>query len=151
MTTRPRPREARAPRAAAAAARSRHVAPTGWPRQAPKRTALGTTAPPGPPRSAPRRAAPLGRLPRAQLWRISDLLYLPEEQVVQELEAHREWILTGREPGSGKPRSKPAAGAAKREAAGAGAAQATGQAVEVKREPTSEAGVAAMDTDAAAE
>jgi hypothetical protein len=24
-----------------------------------------------------------------QLWRISDLLYLPEEQVVAELEAHR--------------------------------------------------------------
>ncbi|WIA34025.1 hypothetical protein OEZ86_012406 [Tetradesmus obliquus] len=42
-----------------------------------------------------------------QLWRISDLLYLPEEQVVAELEAHREWILTGKE--APKQAKKPAA------------------------------------------
>eukprot|EP00879_Flechtneria_rotunda_P026840 GHRR01028676.1.p1 GENE.GHRR01028676.1~~GHRR01028676.1.p1 ORF type:complete len:453 (+),score=155.57 GHRR01028676.1:832-2190(+) len=32
-----------------------------------------------------------------QIWRMSDLLYLPEEQVVAELEQSREWIITGRE------------------------------------------------------
>jgi hypothetical protein len=30
-----------------------------------------------------------GLLLLVQIWRISDLLYLPEEQVVAELEAHR--------------------------------------------------------------
>ncbi len=66
-----------------------------------------------------------------QLWRINDLLYLPEDQVVQELEAHREWILTGREPGTGKPRGKTAAAAAKREAAASGGSAAAQQALDV--------------------
>lgn len=33
-----------------------------------------------------------------QIWRINDLLYMPEQEALAELEAHREWILHGRQP-----------------------------------------------------
>jgi len=33
-----------------------------------------------------------------QLWRINDFIYRDEEEVVKELESHREWILHGRNP-----------------------------------------------------
>lgn len=38
-----------------------------------------------------------------QLWRVSDLVHRPDEEVLQELEQHREYIITGQESALKKP------------------------------------------------
>ncbi|KAF8066179.1 D-cysteine desulfhydrase 1 [Scenedesmus sp. PABB004] len=61
-----------------------------------------------------------------QLWRLSDLVTLPEAEALAELEAHREWILTGKDAPrrTTKPeRSGSAAAAAEGGAAEGGAAE----------------------------
>lgn len=65
-----------------------------------------------------------------QLWRISDLIHRPEEEVLAELEANREFIVTGKMPG--KPEGEADATSAQNggtaKAAGAAAAAAAADA-----------------------
>lgn len=74
-------------------------------------------------------AAPPAVVPRGggtlQVWRVNDLLYRAEDDVVGELERHREWIVSGVGAGAGAPAAAAAAPAAAAPAAAAPAAAAT--------------------------
>jgi histone-binding protein RBBP4 len=77
-----------------------------------------------------------------QLWRISDLLHRPEEEVLAELEANREFIVTGKMPG------KPAEGEAPAAADGAEAASAQNGMGDTAAEAGANAAAAAADAAA---
>ena len=63
-----------------------------------------------------------------QVWRVSDLVYRPEEEVVAELEPYREFIVTGQE---GKLPGKAAEGKADGAGGGAGVDTTKDSAVEI--------------------
>jgi len=91
--------------------------------------ATGATPEPGAAVDAPAVPAAAAVLPRGggtlQVWRVNDLLYRPDDEVVAELERHREWMVGGSRPPTSLSAAPVAAGGpgsgAAAAAAGAGA------------------------------